>query len=67
MPATAIQVDSALRLPNLQRFAKRAAEELGVMARPVLEAHDNAFRERVQNWLAWLGKIDAGELTNAQL
>jgi len=67
MPATAIQVDSALRLPNLPRFAKRAAEELGVMARPVLEAHDNAFRERVQNWLAWLGKIDAGELTNAQL
>ncbi|MBV8273483.1 MAG: phosphate transport regulator [Cupriavidus sp.] len=67
MPATAMQVDGAVRIPNLQRFARRAGEELGVMARPVLEAQDSAPRERVQYWLAWLGKIEGDRLTREQL
>jgi uncharacterized protein Yka (UPF0111/DUF47 family) len=56
LPAASSQVDGALLVPEMRRVAQRLAEDLGVMARPVLEAHDpgSDLRERVSRWVGWL-------------
>ena len=56
VPAASSLVDGELLVPELRRVAQRLAEDLGVMARPVLEAHDpgSDLRERVSRWVGWL-------------
>jgi len=59
LPGAASQVDGALRIPELRRLAQRLADDLGVMARPLLEgrhAGDGAIL-RVQHWVEWLGAL----------
>jgi uncharacterized protein Yka (UPF0111/DUF47 family) len=65
LPAAASQVDGALLLPQLRRVGQCLAEDLAVMARPLLEAHDRGdeLHMRVSRWvdlLAALGGKSAG-------
>jgi len=59
LPAASSQVDGALLVPELCRLAQRLAEDLAVMARPLLEAHPTgtATRERLDRWAEWLAAI----------
>ncbi len=56
LPGAASQVDGALLVPDLPRMAARLAEDLSVMARPLLDsaAAVDATRERLAHWLQWL-------------
>lgn len=56
LPGAASQVDGALLVPDLPRMAARLAEDLSVMARPLLDsaAAADATRERLAHWLQWL-------------
>ena len=74
LPATCSRVDGALLVPELQRLTQRLAEDLGVMARPLLEAQwkDKELRPRLKHWLDWLAEMSSKKsggdaLTNAQL
>ena len=67
-------VNGALLVPELRRLAERLAADLGVMARPLLEAHQRGEDPgaRVKHWLDWLATISskksgAEALTSAQL
>ena len=59
LPAACSRVDGALLIPQLRRLAQRLAEDLGVMARPLLQAHGKGddSGERVKHWLGWLGAL----------
>jgi uncharacterized protein Yka (UPF0111/DUF47 family) len=59
LPAAASQVGGALRVPELRRLSQRLAEDLSVMARPLLEAPsaETALRERLNHWVGWLGEL----------
>lgn len=61
LPAAASRVEGALLMPGLQRLARHLAEDLGVMARPLLEVPDTGddLRERVKHWSGWLGTLGA--------
>jgi uncharacterized protein Yka (UPF0111/DUF47 family) len=74
LPGQSSEVDGLLRIPDLRRLAQLLADELGVMARPVLAscgAGEDPV-DRVAYWLAWLGalvdrKVDSESLTREQL
>lgn len=59
LPATCSRVDGALLVPDLRRLAQQLAEDLGVMARPLLEVppKDEDPSARVGHWLDWLATI----------
>jgi uncharacterized protein Yka (UPF0111/DUF47 family) len=59
LPAACSRVDGAYQVPELRRLAQRLAEDLGVMARPLLDAcgKDDEPAPRVQRWLDWLAAI----------
>jgi uncharacterized protein Yka (UPF0111/DUF47 family) len=69
LPAAASQVDGVLLLPQLPQLARHLAEDLAVMARPLLESggEPDAPRERVQHWLDWLGALRDEQLEREQL
>ena len=74
VPAACSRVNGAFVIPELRRLAQRLAEDLGVMARPLLDAHraEVAPGPRVKHWLDWLATIGSkksgGEtLTSEQL
>lgn len=74
LPAACSRVDGALLVPDLRRLAQQLAEDLGVMARPLLEVppKDEDPSARVGHWLDWLATIGSktagGEtLTGEQL
>jgi len=59
LPAASSRVDGALIVPELRRLAQHLAEDLGVMARPLLEAHplESDSRARLKHWVEWLGAL----------
>lgn len=59
LPAACSKVDGALLIPQLRRLAQRLAQDLGVMARPLLQAHAKGDDPgaRVKHWLDWLGAL----------
>ena len=63
LPAACSRVNGSLLVPDLRRLAQRLAEDLSVMARPVLEAHrnDDDPGPRVKHWLGWLALIGSKE------
>jgi uncharacterized protein Yka (UPF0111/DUF47 family) len=74
VPAACSRVNGAFLVPELRRLAQRLAEDLGVMARPLLEVHprDDGPGARVKHWLDWLAtigsqKCDGEMLTTDQL
>ena len=70
LPATAAsEADGALRVPDLPRLALRLADDLGVMARPLVEGDgaDAAFAERVTHWQAELNALSGPVLAAAQI
>ena len=70
LPATAAsEADGALRVPDLPRLALRLADDLGVMARPLVEGDgaDAAFAERVTHWHAELNALSGPVLAAAQI
>ena len=69
LPGNASLVDGTLLLPNLDRLTERVGDDLQAMARPLLEAGDNAdtLGERVRHWLDWLGALRGDRLSREQL
>lgn len=74
MPSACSSVNGSLLVPELRRLAQCLAEDLSVMARPLLEGHPDGDdpAPRVKHWLDWLAKIGSkksgGEtLTGEQL
>lgn len=59
LPTASSQVDGALLVPELGRLAQHLAQDLSMMARPLLEAHRTVdkLRERVTHWVEWLGAL----------
>jgi hypothetical protein len=64
LPGRASCLGQQFHIPDLPRLAKALAEDLAVMARPVLESvgPDNALQQRAQHWQAWLA-APAGRAT----
>jgi uncharacterized protein Yka (UPF0111/DUF47 family) len=74
VPSACSRVNGSFLIPELRRLAQLLAEDLGVMARPLLEARRNGDDPgpRVKHWLDWLATIGSkktgGEtLTSEQL
>lgn len=69
LASEARQVDQAMQLPNLPRVTKCLADDLAVMARPILEttAPDAEPHGRAKHWLDWLAALPADRLTGKQL
>jgi uncharacterized protein Yka (UPF0111/DUF47 family) len=74
LPAASSQAGGALQMPELPRLLQGLADNLRVMAKPLLESrHEGADpAARVAHWLDWLGALGgrqaAGEtLTSEQL
>jgi uncharacterized protein Yka (UPF0111/DUF47 family) len=67
--ASARRVEQDLVVPDLPRLVKCIAEDLTVMARPVLEtaAPASEFHVRLSAWLEWLGALPAERLSGDQL
>lgn len=66
--AAARRVDDDLLLPDMPRLVKSLEEELGTMARPVLEtAADSADAARVKHWLDWLRALPPDRLSARHL
>jgi uncharacterized protein Yka (UPF0111/DUF47 family) len=59
LPAACSQVDDGYLVPGLRRLAQRLADDLEVMARPLLEGQrgDHAPGPRVRHWIDWLGTL----------
>lgn len=58
------RVDEDLLLPDLPRLVRSLEEDLGTMARPVLEtACDSADAARVKHWLDWLRALPPDRLS----
>ena len=64
--AAARRVDEDLLLPDMPRLIKSLEEDLGMMARPVLEtaATDSADAARVKHWLEWLHALPPDRLSS---
>ncbi|MBT9457927.1 MAG: phosphate transport regulator [Burkholderiaceae bacterium] len=69
LPVAARRVDNELVIPDLQRLVKCLADDLAIMARPVLESAGDAAvtHGRVEQWTAWLNGLPPDRLTDAQL
>lgn len=69
LTAVARQVDADILIPELSRIAKCFAEDLTIMARPVLEttAPGAEPHSRVQHWLDWLGALPSDRLNGKQI
>jgi len=69
LAAAARRIEEELFVPDLPRLLKCLADDLAVMARPVLQttAADAAVHPRVQHWLDWLGALPADRLSSEQL
>jgi uncharacterized protein Yka (UPF0111/DUF47 family) len=67
--AAATPVDGELHVPKLSRLAQGLADELTIMARPVLEtcAPEAEPHARVAHWLTTLAALPADHLSDAQL
>ncbi len=65
----ATQIDENLLIPDLERLVKGLADDLGTMARPVLETTPagSEAHARVEHWLALLGELPADRLSEQQL
>jgi uncharacterized protein Yka (UPF0111/DUF47 family) len=64
LPSSASRLDGELVIPELPRLVQRLVEDLGVMARPLIDSDhaDDALRERVRHWTAWLGALQGDQL-----
>lgn len=68
LPAGALLEDGVLRVPELSRLLERLGNDLGTMARPLLD--DDAFDDetgvalgaRVVRWRDWLDALDDGAI-----
>ncbi|MDO5691138.1 MAG: phosphate transport regulator [Pseudomonadota bacterium] len=70
LPATATEeTPGRLRVPDLPRLALRLHDDLGVMARPVIEGEgaDGELASRVAGWQRTLGSLGGPVLTVEQL
>lgn len=70
LPATAVREDEdALRVPDLPRLGLRLHDDLGVMARPLIEGEgaDAALVARVAHWQDTLQALAGPVLTVAQI
>ncbi len=74
LPAATSRVNGALVIPKLRRLAQKLADDLGVMARPLLKVprQGDDPGPRVKHWLEWLAAIGSKEsggesLTSEQL
>jgi uncharacterized protein Yka (UPF0111/DUF47 family) len=67
--ATARQVQEDLLIADMPRLVKSFADDLGTMARPVLETNMPASdgHSRVQHWLDWLGALPPDRLSGKQI
>ena len=59
LPVACSRVNGALLVPELRQLGHLLAEDLGVMARPLLETlpKDEGLSARVKHWLGWLAAI----------
>jgi uncharacterized protein Yka (UPF0111/DUF47 family) len=69
LPGRASCLGQQFHIPDLPRLAKALAEDLTVMARPVLEsaAAGSALHQRVQHWQEWLAALPGEQLDKDQL
>ena len=69
LAATARHIDEDLLVPDLPRLVKCLADDIAVMARPVLgtPAAREALEPRVRNWLEWLAALAPDRLSDAQV
>ena len=67
--AGATRIDADLHIPDMARLVKCFADDLGIMARPVLETTAAALEphQRVQQWLGWLSALPADRLSRQQI
>jgi uncharacterized protein Yka (UPF0111/DUF47 family) len=67
LPAACSKLEGALHVPDLRRLTQRLAEELAVMAKPLLEVHRDGEdpAPRVKHWLDWLAVI-GGKKTGSE-
>jgi uncharacterized protein Yka (UPF0111/DUF47 family) len=67
--AGATRIEADLHVPDMPRLAKCFADDLGAMARPVLEttAAEAEPHQRVRHWLGWLGALPADRLSSQQI
>jgi len=69
LPATATRIDKDLFVPDLTRLVKCLQDDLGTMAKPVLEttADNTDIPPRVQHWLSWLAALSTDRLSAKQV
>jgi len=69
LAATATRIDKELFIPDLSRLVKCLTEDLGTMAKPVLEISSVGADQhtRVQHWLLWLAALAADRLSDKQV
>jgi uncharacterized protein Yka (UPF0111/DUF47 family) len=67
--AGARRVDHELLMPDMPRLLKGLAEDLMILARPVLESIPAGAQPhgRVQHWLDWLGALSTDRLSDKQV
>jgi hypothetical protein len=67
--AAATRIDDDLFVPDLPRLVTGLADELGTMARPVLETTTAGAEPhpRVQHWLDWLAMLPSDRLNDKQV
>ena len=63
------RIEADLHIPDMPRLVKCFTEDLGTMARPVLETTtaDAEPQHRVQHWLSWLGALPSDRLSGKQI
>ena len=69
LPTVARRIDDEILSPGLPRLFKCCAEDLAIMARPVLETTtaDAALHVRAQHWQQWLGDLSSDRLSDDQI
>jgi uncharacterized protein Yka (UPF0111/DUF47 family) len=69
LPSSSTKLDGVLVIPQLPRLAQRLAEDLAVMARPLLESGDadEPLRARVRRWSDVLGALRGEQLAREAL
>ena len=63
------RVDGKIVAPQMHGLLERLAEDLAIMARPILEADtaDDGTPARVTHWLSWLKALASDHVDDAQL